>query len=291
MISSSHPSHNRLFDLEQSLLGWKQSAYGSRSELPQTEHEQTPVLSDRLELEDEGDYEDDYEYEDENETANQYEDEQVTDDAAELFSSSVARPDWFSYRSLANRLESRTRGLEYNMMRQQLRDAAVEADDLLLEPSFFSDSHSGAATAGQPDEEHLLPLAFSATDPSTEQPLISETDAFNLPDIDLPDIDLPDIDLPDADLPTSTPPPRTDGSGDGSSYGSLLQMMQSARGGDPSADFEDASFATAQTTRTIDVEAQAIADLQDDWDDPLPDLFDTTTTPIPPPPNPKSLPS
>lgn len=263
MISSSHPSHNRLLALDQALLGWKQAAYGSRNDLSQIENEQTPVFSDRLELEDEAEYQDDYEYEDDNETVDQDEFEQVADNPAELFPSSITKPDWLSYRRLADRLESRTRGLEYNTMRQQLRDAAVETDDSLLEPSFFSSSRAGAVTADHFDGEHLLPLTSSSTAPATEQPLIPETDAFNLPDID----------LPDADLPTSTPPSRADSAGKDSSYGSLLQMIQSARWGGSNTDFEDEP-SMAQTTRTIDVEAQAIVDLQNGWDESLPDLVD-----------------
>lgn len=265
MITSSHSNHNRLLDLDHALLGWKQAAYGSRNELSQTENEQPPGFSDRWVIPDEG-----WEDEDEN-----------TEDGADPETDEVTSPDWFSYRRLADRLESRARGLEYSTIRQQLKDAAVEADDTLFEPSFFRDSHP-SKTTGNPARKYLR----SQSSPSDQLSSIPDTDAFGLPAIDLPAIDLPAIDLPDADLPIAMAA-GTDAAGENSSYGSLLRTIQSARWGDASDDVEDEAFATAQTT-TIDVEAQAIADLQDDWDEPLPDPFGSSPTSIPSPPDPQS---
>jgi hypothetical protein len=95
MITSYPTSHNRLLDLDQTLLGWKHSAI--QAEDPWEEYE-------------------DSEYE------NHYIDETIALDAESIDSS-----DSFSYQDIADRLESR-KSLGYGSIHQRLRSAAVEED-------------------------------------------------------------------------------------------------------------------------------------------------------------------
>src|SRR5919199_2993935 len=271
MFTSNHSSRNRLFALDQALLGWKQSAHLSREESPQIQNESTSQLSDRS-LESGDVWED--EEEDENEWV--HEDEWSTDEATALYTSGFSPPTSFSYRALANRLENRTQGRGYTRIRQQMQSDAVETeetDDALFEPIFFSDTRSKTTVSGnQTLGNRAMAHPAAMTSPSDWHTPVPESAAFTVPDIALPEIDLPDIDLPDADLPDSSSVSEAGLSGGESSYQSLLQMIQTAREGDLTPDSEDEQFSTAQSTHTIDVEAHAIAEAQDDWEERLPDL-------------------
>jgi hypothetical protein len=195
------------------------------------------------------------------ETVDESEDEWIANDGAEVYSSVVTPPDRFSYRGLANRLKSRTKELDYGRIRQQMQiedmEAESETDGTLFEPFFFSASRSGPTAVDHSPREHPIPSPSQFD----WQPAIPEPAAFSSPDINLLDADF-------TDAMSSVSPNFSEES---SSYQSLWQTIQSARQSDRTTD-EDKAFSSAQTAQTINVEAQEIADFQDDGDDPIEDL-------------------
>lgn len=107
----------------------------------------------------------------------------------------------------------------------------------------------------------------------------SDLPAIDLPPLDLPGMNLrethspktrlPDFNPPDAAPPKFTSVARAEPSENRSSYQSLLQIIQAARQGDNS---EAESF-SAQSSRTIDVQAQAIAESLESPDELFNDEF------------------
>lgn len=262
----TNSSQNRLLALDQTLLGWKQSFQCSHEESSPDQTGQTPSLAEPLRVmrsdrqEEPEEIWEDEDDDDDRETIDEYDDEWIANDGAEVYSNVLTPPGRFSYRGLANRLESQAKGLDYSRLRQQMqreeKEAESETDGTLFEPFFFSDSRS--ATAGNPlNREQQI----SSTSQFDWQPPIPELAAFSSPDINLPDADF-------TDAMSSISPGFSEES---SSYQSLWQTIQSARQSDRTAN-DDEAFSSAQTAQTINVEAQAIADFQDDDDDPIEDL-------------------
>lgn len=236
MFTTNHASQNRLLALDQDLLGWKQASPATREEL----------LED-LWAEDTSENADPHVEEIAWDT-----DEWNTDDAVEDYTYSAPLSSDFSYSTLAARLQSRTRRLGYSTY-LMTRSTQSDRQTPIIESAAFDQSD------------------FRESD--------SDLPAIDLPPLDLPGMNLrethsPKTKLPDLNPPDAAPPKfpsvaRSEPSENRSSYQSLLQIIQAARQRDNS---EDESF-SAQSSRTIDVQAQAITDSQESPDELLNNEF------------------